>query len=302
MLKTIYLIAGKTSLLTTPVVKDTNFLKNYLNNIDWDAAFSKLVATVISLVIVSFLFLIIHSFGKKIIKNGIKKGKLTKHWSQGRIDTIYTLSQNIFHYTILFFYFYAILSILGVPVGTLLAGAGIMSVALGLGAQGFVTDMVTGFFILLEQQFSVGDSVRIGTIEGTVHAVGLRTTQVLGYDGTLHFIPNRNITIVSNLSRNDMRALIDVRIDPKKDLNEMKALMNTVNEQLTPKFQADITKPPVIVGTIDTGNGVLAMRVVIYTKNGAQVRIQAAFLAAYLEKLKEAGFVIPNPALNLTTK
>lgn len=302
MLKLFFFAASKNPLLTTPVAKDTNLLKNYIDNINWNAAFSKLIATVISLTIISFLFLIIHSLGKKLIKNGIKKGKLTKHWSQGRVDTVYTLSQNIFHYTILFFYFYAVLSILGVPIGTLLAGAGIMSVALGLGAQGFVTDMVTGFFILLEQQFSVGDAVRIGTIEGTVHAVGLRTTQILGYDGTLHFIPNRNITIVSNLSRNDMRALIDVRIDPKKDLTEMKALMSEVNEKLTPQYQTDITKEPVIVGTIDTGNGNLAMRVVIYTKNGAQVKIQAAFLAAYLEKLKEAGFVIPNPALNLTAK
>ena len=191
---------------------------------------------------------------------------------------------------------------MGVPVGTLLAGAGIMSVALGLGAQGFVTDMVTGFFILLEQQFSVGDSVKIGMIEGTVHAVGLRTTQVLGYDGTLHFIPNRNITIVSNLSRNDMRALIDVRIDPNKDLTAMKDIMAAVNEKLVPKYRDNITKEPVIIGTVDTGNGALAMRVVIYTKNGAQVKIQAAFLAAYLQELTNAGFDIPNPALNLTAK
>lgn len=296
------LLTTKTPILAPQITKDSNIFKNYIANIDWDAALSKVIATVISLIVVSFLFFIIHSLGKKLIKNAVKKGKLTKHWSQGRIDTVYTLSQNIFHYTVLFFYFYAILSILGVPVGTLLAGAGIMSVALGLGAQGFVTDMVTGFFILLEQQFSVGDSVKIGMIEGTVHAVGLRTTQVLGYDGTLHFIPNRNITIVSNLSRNDMRALIDVRIDPNKDLTAMKDIMVAVNEKLVPKYRDNITKEPVIIGTVDTGNGALAMRVVIYTKNGAQVKIQAAFLAAYLQELTNAGFDIPNPALNLTAK
>ncbi len=118
----------------------------------------------------------------------------------------------------MFFYFYAILSILGIPVSTLLASAGIVSVALGLGAQGFVTDIVTGFFILLEQQFSVGDVVKINTITGKIHAVGLRTTQVISDDGTLNFIPNRSITVVSNMSRNNMQAVIDIRLDPKKML------------------------------------------------------------------------------------
>jgi small conductance mechanosensitive channel len=200
----------------------------------------------------------------------------------------------------LFFYLYAVLSVLGIPVGTLIAGAGILSVALGLGAQGFVTDVVTGFFILLEQQFDVGDEVKIGSINGTIHAIGLRTTQIVDYDGTLHFIPNRNITIVSNLSRNDMRALIDIYFDPNEDITKMSKIIKNVNQELAPKYP-EITQGPTLLGTIDNGHGQLALRVIIYTKNGAQYTVQRIFLATYLEELSKAGCKIANSPLNLTT-
>ena len=85
-----------------------------------------------------------------------------------------------------------------------------------MGAQGFLSDLVNGFFILLERQLDVGDTVRVTngpiTIAGTVSSVGIRTTQVRDADGTLHFIPNRNIMVVSNLSRGNQRVLIDMPI------------------------------------------------------------------------------------------
>lgn len=209
--------------LTNSADKNTHILTNYIEHFDWNKMISSFLSTVFSLAVISVLFFLIHSIGKKLIKRSFAGARAKSSTvSQGRIETIYTLSQNIFHYCVLFFYLYAVLSIFGVPVSTLLASAGIVSVALGLGAQGLVSDVVTGFFILLEQQYSVGDDVKIGTIEGTVSAIGLRTTQIIGYDGTLHFIPNRSITIVSNMSRNDMRVLVDIRLDPSKDVDEMK--------------------------------------------------------------------------------
>ena len=117
------------------------------------------------------------------------------------------------NYVLYFFLIYCLLSILGVPVSSLLAGAGLAGVALGLGAQGFLSDVVNGFFILLENQFEVGDAVEVGAVTGLVSTVGIRTTQIRGFDGTLHFIPNRNITIVSNKSRGDMRAQIHIYAD-----------------------------------------------------------------------------------------
>lgn len=253
----------------------------------------------ISLILISLLFLIIHSVGKKIIARSFATAKKKdSNYSIGRLGTIYTLTQNIFHYCVLFFYFYATLSILGIPVSTLLASAGVVSVALGLGAQGFVTDIVTGFFILLEQQFSVGDVVKINTITGKIHAVGLRTTQVISDDGTLNFIPNRSITVVSNMSRNNMQAVIDIRLDPKKDVGEMKKIITQVNQKIVPNL-SEIVTGPTILGVVPLTNGELVFRVTAYTKNGAQATVQRILLDNYLCALKDAGFNIPTSPLNL---
>ena len=175
------------------------------------------------------------------------------------------------------------LSEIGVPVGTLIAGAGIFSIALGLGAQGFVSDMVNGFFILLEQQLDVGDLVQIDSIKGTVTAIGLRTTQLTGSDGTLTFIPNRNITTVQNFSRNNMASNVDIRISPETPLEKLVAVIKETNDRLvtnTPELSA----APVIVGPL-TANGQLVFRVTVTTKNGVQGQIASKFLAAYLKAL-----------------
>lgn len=135
------------------------------------------------------------------------------------------------NYVLYFFLVYWLLSILGVPVSSLLAGAGLAGVALGLGAQGFLSDVVNGFFILLENQFEVGDSVEVGPVTGLISTVGIRTTQIRGFDGTLHFIPNRNITIVSNKSRGDMRAQIDIPVYPSTDINKVTSIIQEVNQK-----------------------------------------------------------------------
>lgn len=108
----------------------------------------------------------------------------------------------------MFFYVYTILSNLGVPVGTLVAGAGILSVAIGLGTQGLVSDVINGLTILIEGQLRVGDSVTIQSIDGTVVSIGLRTIELRALDGTLHYLPNRSITTISNHSQENQNITI----------------------------------------------------------------------------------------------
>ncbi|KRM13440.1 MscS mechanosensitive ion channel [Paucilactobacillus suebicus DSM 5007 = KCTC 3549] len=177
------------------------------------------------------------------------------------------------------------------PVGTLIAGAGIFSIALGLGAQGFVSDVVTGFFILLEQQIDVGDVIQIGTIKGTVTALGIRTTQVTSSDGTLNFIPNHNITIVSNFSRNNMRVQIDIRIDSKAPLQEINETVEQVNEQLIDKYP-EVKSEPEIVGTTMNENNQLVFRITMTAASGTQETVRSGYLAAYLNELRNKNITL----------
>lgn len=280
-----------------------NYFTNYLSRINWDAIISSTMQAVLAIIGISLLFFVINLVGKKIIKKTFTTDfGSKKQLSSGRVKTIFTLVNNIFHYTVLFFYFYAILSLLGVPVGTLITSAGIASVALGLGAQGFVTDVVTGFFILLEQQFDVGDAVVINNVSGIVTAIGLRTTQVTSSDGTLNFIPNRNITVVANQSRNNMKATIDVALPDHADVKKMSKIIVDTNKVLAEKYADLLIEAPVLFGTVTTSHGTLALRVFAFTQNGEQLRVQAKFLEAYIDALTKAGFNIPTMPLNLSTK
>ena len=183
------------------------FFKSYFNKLDLTTVFENLLTKVISLLILFVLFYIAKKLLNAAVKKIVKPSLKYSNRDAGRQKTISRLLENVFNYTLYFFLVYCILSILGLPVSSLLAGAGIAGVAIGMGAQGFLSDVINGFFILFERQLDVGDEVVLTngpiTVSGKVVSVGIRTTQLRGEDQALHFVPNRNITVVSNFSREE---------------------------------------------------------------------------------------------------
>ena len=282
--------------LAEATVKKVSALQRFWNNINWDAIVATLIEKSLSILFVIFLFFIIQRIGKYLIDRTYANYSKKQHFSESRLKTLHTLIINAFQYTLFFFFIYSLLTIVGVPVGSLLAGAGIAGVAIGLGAQGFMNDLITGFFIILEQQMDVGDYIRLLAlnIEGTVTSVGLRTTQIKAVDGTVHFIPNRNITTISNLSRANMQVLIDVRINPEEGYEKICEVITEVNETLKEKYIESIQTGPDIFGMVDLGNGNFAVRTTMYVLNGKQFAVKEEFLAQYIKALTEAGFTIPN--------
>ncbi|NSR90737.1 mechanosensitive ion channel family protein [Enterococcus faecalis] len=282
--------------LAEATVKKVSALQRFWNNINWDAIVATLIEKSLSILFLIFLFFIIQRIGKYLIDRTYANYSKKQHFSESRLKTLHTLIINAFQYTLFFFFIYSLLTIVGLPVGSLLAGAGIAGVAIGLGAQGFMNDLITGFFIILEQQMDVGDYIRLLAlnIEGTVTSVGLRTTQIKAVDGTVHFIPNRNITTISNLSRANMQVLIDVRINPEEGYEKICEVITEVNETLKEKYIESIQTGPDIFGMVDLGNGNFAVRTTMYVLNGKQFAVKEEFLAQYIKALTEAGFTIPN--------
>lgn len=262
-------------------------VKEAFTDLSWHEISQQILNKLLLIVVTALLFFLILWIGRIIINHLFLESdrhQLLKN--KNRLATIRALTLNIYRYTCYFFFLYAILSEIGVPVGTLIAGAGIFSIALGLGAQGFVSDLVNGFFILLEQQLDVGDTVKLGQIKGTVTALGIRTTQVTSSDGTLNYIPNRQITIVQNFSRNNMVANVDIYIAPSAKVDQVQEIVEQVNGQLvenTPELQSQ----PVIIGPT-TVNSQLVFRVSITVTSGTQSQVTSKFLAAYLKKLHAA--------------
>lgn len=142
----------------------------------------------------------------------------------------------------------------------------------------------------------VGDYIQLAnlSIEGTVVSVGIRTLQLKATDGTVHYIPNRNITTISNLSRANMLVRLDIRIVPEEGYDKIQAVIQQVNQQLAEKYQNELQTEPTIFGLVDLGNSNFAIRTICYALNGKQYVLKEEFLSAYVQALTTAGFTIPN--------
>ena len=280
------------------VVEKTNLLNQFWNSIDWNSVISSVITTAIQIVFFLVLFYIAKRIGDFLITQAFTRYRRKESISVNRLSTLNSLSKNLFHALLGFLAAYSVLSVLGVPVASLLAGAGVIGLALSLGAQGFVSDIVNGFFLLLEKQLDVGDVVELDTVSGTVVDVNLKTTQVKSFDGTLNFVPNRYITIVSNKSREDMQVMIKIRLYPDADIQKVSSVIQEVNERLIPQYP-EITEEPSYTGLIDIGEGQTGIRVTMYTLNGQQYDVQHRFFQEYVTSLTEAEVKIPVTTLNM---
>lgn len=269
-----------------------NILQKYIQQFNFEESLMLLISKGIKLLILLIIFLLSKKIINFLFKHTVGRSLSWTIQTSARKKTIERLLHNCMNYILYFFLVYWLLSILGVPVSSLLAGAGLAGVALGLGAQGFLSDVVNGFFILLEDQFEVGDSVEVGAITGLVSTMGIRTTQIRGFDGTLHFIPNRNIKIVSNKSRGDMRAQIDIPVYTSTDINKVTSIIQQVNKDNIENYP-EIIGTPNIIGLTSKPSGQLVFRVDIFTKNGQQVHIYADFLKLYQEAIFKEKVELP---------
>lgn len=267
-------------------------LEKFIDHLNVEEFLFTFFTKLISILLLIIAFVIVRQVINYLFEKTVNRSLAFSRQKVARQKTLAKLSHNVLNYTLYFFLFYWILSILGVPISSLLAGAGIAGVAIGLGAQGFLSDVVNGFFILLENQFDVGDIINVGTVSGTVTNVGIRTTQIHDFDGTLHFIPNRNITIVSNKSRSNMRAQIDIPLFVHTNLDQISDIVTKINEEYVSKHPA-IVGEPTVFGPTTNANGQFVYRINIFTQNGAQFDIYAEFYKLYQKAILEEGIDLP---------
>lgn len=267
-------------------------LEKFIDHLNVEEVLFTFFTKLISILLLIIAFVIVRQVINYLFEKTVNRSLAFYRQKVARQKTLAKLSHNVLNYTLYFFLFYWILSILGVPISSLLAGAGIAGVAIGLGAQGFLSDVVNGFFILLENQFDVGDIINVGTVSGTVTNVGIRTTQIHDFDGTLHFIPNRNITIVSNKSRSNMRAQIDIPLFVHTNLDQISDIVTKINEEYVSKHPA-IVGEPTVFGPTTNANGQFVYRINIFTQNGAQFDIYAEFYKLYQKAILEEGIDLP---------
>ena len=187
--------------------------------------------------------------------------------------TLVPLLQSICQYGLYFGSGLMMMSVFGIPTQSILAGAGILGLACGLGAQSLVTDVVSGFFILFENQYLVGDIVQVCDAQGRVEAVSIRHTQVRDEQGKLYIIPNGQIKSVVNFSKGYVNAVVDIKVPTSTSVDQVVEDMAEAGHRLRQK-RREVLADTVVKGLVDLTPGDMTIRAVTRVQPGSHQAMQ----------------------------
>lgn len=252
---------------------------------------------IIGIIFISMLFVRI---SKKMIRKSFElrlnaPGSMSQQ-RERRYRTILRLLQSVISYVVYFSAILAILSVMNVKIAGLLAGAGIVGLAVGFGAQSLVKDVITGFFIIFEDQFGVGDYIKISAIEGTVLEIGLRTTKIKGAGGEINIIPNGSILEVVNYSINNSVAVVDVSIAYSSNIEKAEKLIEQYLADL-PEQHEEIVTLPTLLGVQNVVGAEVTLRISVETLPMQQFAISRMIRRDVKDLFDKHGIEIPYPKM-----
>jgi moderate conductance mechanosensitive channel len=181
----------------------------------------------------------------------------------------------------------------GLNITPILASAGIVGLAIGFGAQSLIKDLFAGLMILFEEQYSVGDTIKIGDVTGIVEALTLRSTRVRGSDGALTIFPNGGISTVANLSKDWLRVVLDFEVDYAADVDVAMKTMGEVAAQLKAERPGEILEEPVMQGVEKVVGAILTLRLVVKTIPTKQAEISRELRRRVKLAFDQAGISAP---------
>lgn len=273
-----------------------NSIYAYFTEPDLWIGLGQTILKIIAIIILAYSF---KNIGYKVI-DGVFKDK--KHISLNnktdgkREQTLNNLSKSILSYFIMFLVIMIILDIFNVPIRTMLAGAGVAGIAIGFGAQNLIRDVIAGFFIIFENQFSVGDYIEIGEIEGDVVMIGMRNTKLRSYFGQTYIIPNGYIEVLTNYSSSNGFAMVEINIPYESDILSVEKLVAKTLVALPEKHDIFVGMPEINgVQALELSNYILRVRaetLPVMQWEGARI-----IRKEVKEKLFEQGIEIPSPRM-----
>lgn len=262
----------------------------------WISIGTDILWSIILLLFAIIIVRIVHKFIEQFFR---VRRKTNLSQSTKRDTTLIKLLQNIASYVIWFIVLTTILSNFGVKVESIIAGAGIAGVAIGFGAQTLVKDIITGFFIIFENQFDVGDYVRINTTgttvaEGTVQSIGLRSTRIKSFTGELTILPNGTMNEIVNFSVNNSVAIFDISVSSEENISRLETVLQPYLLTLPEKY-ADLVKAPEMLGVEMVSAGETKIRMSAETLPNNHVKVSRVLRGDIKEFLDQNGIHVPMP-------
>jgi len=257
---------------------------------------------ILLILILMFVFIkLANLFTDRLFKR-YKKGKQERDDEfRKRADTLSSVAASILKVCILIIAAITIMGQLDIPIGPVLASAGIVGVALGFGAQHLVNDVISGFFILLDDQIRVGDVVQIAGKGGLVESVNLRMTILRDLAGNVHYVRNGEVEVVTNMTKEYSRYVFDVGVAYREDVDEVIDVIKEVDENLRndPQFKDDILEPIEILGLDQFADSAIIIKARTKTKPIRQWAVGREFNRRLKRRFDEKDIEIPFPHVTL---
>ena len=239
----------------------------------------------------------IKHLNKIILKRYGKKQDIQVKETEKRVETLMNIMRSIGKILIWGIFFMILLKKLGVDIGPILAGAGILGLAVGFGAQELVRDVISGFFMLLENQIRTGDVAIINGTGGLVEKIELRTTTLRDFSGTMHIFQNGKINTISNMTMEWSAMTFDIGVAYKEDTDRVVSIMKEVGKALQedPEFAEHIIEPLEVFGVDRFANSAVIIKARVKTKPIMQWTVGREYRRRLKKAFDEKGIEIPFP-------
>ncbi|WP_422485974.1 mechanosensitive ion channel family protein [Gudongella sp. DL1XJH-153] len=270
--------------------KAAQSINTFIKNTDGDL---NLFGKVLTIILIFVAIIIIVKFASRLIDRTLTNKNFDKFQiSDRRRDTLTNILKKVVKYILFFIGVVMALEIFSINTASIIATAGIGGLAIGFGAQSLVKDIITGFFILLEDQYAVGDYIQIDTKEGIVEELGVRVTKIRDFTGELHIIPNSSINVVTNRTRGAMRALVDISIAYEADIDKAMEIMERISAEIA-ETNDNIIEGPLVLGVASFGNSDVVIRAIAKTRSMEQWAVEREMRKKYKQAFDREGIEIP---------
>lgn len=220
---------------------------------------------------------------------------------QARLRTLLPIFQNMLLATIVVMVVLMVLSSMGIEIGPLIAGAGVVGVALGFGAQTLVKDVIAGIFYLLDDAFRVGEYIQSGNYKGTVESFSLRSVKLRHHRGYIFTVPFGELGAVQNMSRDWVIDKFSINVDYDTDVEKARKIVKKIGQEFAanPEYAPHIIEPMKMQGVQNFGDYGIELRVKMMTKPGEQFVIKRKAFVAIKKAFEEAGIRIASPSVQV---
>ncbi|TDD97451.1 mechanosensitive ion channel family protein [Flavobacterium cellulosilyticum] len=254
----------------------------------------------IILIIIGFYLInkVIHKFIEKTVRLLVLPDLNSNDESEKkRENTLISIFSATFFIALLSISSLMVLQEIGMEIGPLLAGAGIIGLAFGFGGQYLIRDIITGLFIIIENQYRIGDVVKFDSLGGTVERITLRMTTLRDLDGVVHHIPHGEVKQVSNWSKQFARINLNIGVAYNTNLDHAIAIINTTGNQMfeDPFWKLALITPPQFLRVNDLGDSAISLKVLGETIPNRQWEVTGEFRKRIKEAFDKEGIEIPFP-------